>query len=94
MHPRDVSGDEEAQRMRLSSSQGRATTPLMRKEPYSIRLDPAWREALEAHAEGQHRPLANLIEMIIGAWLAQAGPPPPKPGVGLSAKPAKKGRAR
>jgi hypothetical protein len=65
--------------MTLSSNEKHGTTPVMRKEPYSIRLDPKQREALAAHAESQHRPLANLIEMILTQWLAQAGSPPAPP---------------
>jgi hypothetical protein len=73
--------------MTLSANENHGTTPVMRKEPYSIRLDPKQREALEAHAKSQHRPLANLVEMILTEWLAQAGAPPAPPK-------AAKGRAR
>jgi hypothetical protein len=37
----------------------------MKKEPYSIRLDPSQREALEDWAKSEHRTLANLVEMIL-----------------------------
>jgi hypothetical protein len=61
------------------------TTP-MRKEPYSIRLAPKQRQALEAWAVSENRTLANLVETILTKALDEREPE--------KRAPAKSGRAR
>jgi hypothetical protein len=56
--------------MNLSSDENQSIAPLMKKAPYSIRLDPKQRDALEAWAKSEHRTLANLVEMILTERLA------------------------
>jgi hypothetical protein len=55
---------------------------MVRSASIGIRLEPALKEAIEAAAQDDHRPVASLIEKVMIEWLTERGY--------LSAAPAKK----
>ena len=47
--------------------------PLIKDEMLVVRVTSAFKATLQRMAEGEHRPLGNLIEHVLLGWLAQRG---------------------